>query len=105
MKKIEELSQVFRDTDSRRRLSIAPNALIADEHYHCLKALRALLQERRNPCQWSNGMTFQPIISGSGLGAWIMLKRTYTDQLCSFEFRVIAREGQRAEDTLATIVR
>lgn len=43
LKKIEELSQVFRDTDSRRQLSIATNALIADEHYHCLKALRALL--------------------------------------------------------------
>ena len=49
-------------------------------------------------------MTFQPIIAGSGLGAWIMLKRTYSDQLrVHSNSNVVAREGQRAEDTLATI--
>lgn len=43
LRNIEELSQVFTDPDSRTRLTEATNALLSDQHYQCLKALRALL--------------------------------------------------------------
>lgn len=43
LRNIEELSQVFVDPDSRRHLDIASNALVNEDHYHCLKALRTLL--------------------------------------------------------------
>lgn len=40
---IEQLSQVFTDPDSRRRLTEATEALAGDRWYPTLKALRALL--------------------------------------------------------------
>lgn len=43
LRRIEELSQVFTDPDSRAALAEATDALIRDNHYRCLKALRALL--------------------------------------------------------------
>ena len=43
LRSIEELSQVFTDPDSRLCLTDATNALLNDQHYQCLKALRALL--------------------------------------------------------------
>ncbi|MDT8325896.1 MAG: flagellar biosynthesis repressor FlbT [Roseovarius sp.] len=43
LRRIEELSQVLRDPDSRIHLARATEALLADEHYQCLKSLRALL--------------------------------------------------------------
>ena len=43
LRRIEELSQVFTDPDSRRQLALATDALLHNQHYQCLKALRALL--------------------------------------------------------------
>lgn len=43
LRRIEELSQVFTDADSRLNLAEATQALIASNHYKCLKALRALM--------------------------------------------------------------
>lgn len=43
LRQIEELSQVFQDPDSRVSLQQATEALIATQHYKCLKALRTLL--------------------------------------------------------------
>ncbi len=43
LRKIEELSQVFTDPDSRQQLAQATDAILADQHYQCLKALRCLL--------------------------------------------------------------
>lgn len=43
LRRIEELSQVFTDPDSRAHLAQATESLLADHHYQCLKALRALL--------------------------------------------------------------
>ncbi|MQY42042.1 flagellar biosynthesis repressor FlbT [Epibacterium sp. SM1969] len=43
LRRIEELSQVFVDADSRRSLAEATEALVGDNHYRCLKALRTLL--------------------------------------------------------------
>ncbi len=43
LRRIEELSQVFTDPDSRRQLALATDALLQNQHYQCLKALRALL--------------------------------------------------------------
>lgn len=43
LRRIEELSQVFIDPDSRASLAEATEALISDHHYRCLKALRTLL--------------------------------------------------------------
>ncbi|MFP3384173.1 MULTISPECIES: flagellar biosynthesis repressor FlbT [Tritonibacter] len=43
LRRIEELSQVFTDPDSRAALSEATEAVISNNHYRCLKALRALL--------------------------------------------------------------
>lgn len=43
LRRIEELSQVFTDADSRACLSEATEALLTDHPYKCLKALRALL--------------------------------------------------------------
>lgn len=43
LRRIEELSQVFTDADSRRVLAQATEALIADKYYNCLKCLRSLL--------------------------------------------------------------
>lgn len=43
MRHIEDLSHVFTDQDSRRFLEQATNALVAGDHYRCLKGLRALL--------------------------------------------------------------
>lgn len=43
LRRIEELSQVFTDSDSRKSLSEATQAVVENQHYRCLKALRALL--------------------------------------------------------------
>ena len=43
LRRIEELSQVFTDADSRANLSRATEALVNGQHYQCLKHLRALL--------------------------------------------------------------
>lgn len=43
LRSIEELSQVFVDRDSRTHLDQASHALLQNDHYRCLKALRALL--------------------------------------------------------------
>ncbi len=43
LRRIEELSQVFTDPDSRACLAEATQAVINDRHYQCLKALRSLL--------------------------------------------------------------
>ncbi|WP_406647033.1 flagellar biosynthesis repressor FlbT [Aliisedimentitalea scapharcae] len=43
LRRIEELSQVFTDHDSRASLAEATDALIQEHHYRCLKALRSLI--------------------------------------------------------------
>ena len=43
LRRIEELSQIFTDPDSRSLLTEATQAVLGAEHYKCLKALRALL--------------------------------------------------------------
>ncbi|MEM6899774.1 MAG: flagellar biosynthesis repressor FlbT [Pseudomonadota bacterium] len=43
LKRIEELSQVFTDSDSRTHLSRATNAIIEENPYQCLKSIRALI--------------------------------------------------------------
>lgn len=40
---IEQLSQVFTDDDSRRQMAIATEAVVSDQFYQALKALRTLL--------------------------------------------------------------
>lgn len=40
---IEQLSQVLTDHDSRTQLSVASRAILEDQHYQALKALRSLL--------------------------------------------------------------
>lgn len=40
---IEQLSQVLTDHDSRAQLALASRAVLEDQHYQVLKALRALL--------------------------------------------------------------
>ncbi|MFW2545322.1 flagellar biosynthesis repressor FlbT [Primorskyibacter sp. 2E107] len=41
--RIEELSQILVDPDSRRLLTQASSALLGEQYYQCLKALRALI--------------------------------------------------------------
>lgn len=41
--RIEELSHILTDPDSRRLLTQATEALLSDQFYQCLKALRALI--------------------------------------------------------------
>lgn len=41
--RIEELSQILIDPDSRRLLAQATESLLGDQYYQCLKALRALI--------------------------------------------------------------
>jgi flagellar protein FlbT len=43
LRRIEELSRVLIDPDSRSLLAQATEALLTDQHYKCLKALRALI--------------------------------------------------------------
>ena len=43
LRRIEELSQVLTDPDSRASLAAATDALVRNHHYRCLKALRTLL--------------------------------------------------------------
>ncbi|MTI00986.1 MULTISPECIES: flagellar biosynthesis repressor FlbT [Alphaproteobacteria] len=43
LRRVEELSQVFTDADSRRVLGEATEALVAEQYYKCLKSLRSLL--------------------------------------------------------------
>ncbi|MDO6729749.1 flagellar biosynthesis repressor FlbT [Marinovum sp. 2_MG-2023] len=43
LRRIEELSQVLTDTDSRRLLANATEAVLGDQFYQCLKSLRALI--------------------------------------------------------------
>ncbi|MHC0051959.1 flagellar biosynthesis repressor FlbT [Actibacterium sp. D379-3] len=40
---IEQLSQVLTDTDSRNQLKLASEAVLDDQYYHALKAMRCLL--------------------------------------------------------------
>jgi len=44
IRQLEELGQVFTDSDSRLSLSEANRALLEGHHYKCLKYLRSLLQ-------------------------------------------------------------
>lgn len=43
LRRIEELSQVLTDHDSRAQLGLATQAVVEGQYYQCLKALRALL--------------------------------------------------------------
>lgn len=43
MRQVEELSQVFQDSDSRRLLAEAGKAIIDKQHYRALKALRGMI--------------------------------------------------------------
>lgn len=43
LRRIEELSRVLTDHDSRAQLAAATDAVVNDQFYQCLKALRALL--------------------------------------------------------------
>ena len=43
LRRIEDLSQVFTDPDSRANLSRATDGVLSDNFYQSLKALRALL--------------------------------------------------------------
>ena len=43
LRRIEELSQVLTDHDSRKQLAAATQAALNDQFYQCLKSLRALL--------------------------------------------------------------
>lgn len=43
LRRIEELSQVLTDPDSRRQLAQATDAVLGNRYYQCLKALRSLL--------------------------------------------------------------
>lgn len=43
LRQLEELSQVFRDPDSRKTLAEASQGVIDGQHYRALKALRSLL--------------------------------------------------------------
>jgi flagellar protein FlbT len=43
LRQIEELSQVFTDTDSRSVLAEATRGLVENQHYRALKALRGLI--------------------------------------------------------------
>lgn len=43
LRQIEELSQVFQDSDSRVVLAEASSAIIDGQHYRALKALRAMI--------------------------------------------------------------
>jgi flagellar biosynthesis repressor protein FlbT len=40
---IEQLSQVLTDADSRSHLAIASKAVVEDQHYAAMRALRSLL--------------------------------------------------------------
>lgn len=41
--RIEELSRILTDPDSRRQLALATEAVLDDHYYKCLKALRGLI--------------------------------------------------------------
>lgn len=43
LRQIEELSQVFQDVDSRRILAESSTAIIEEQHYRALKALRTMI--------------------------------------------------------------
>ncbi|WP_425040037.1 flagellar biosynthesis repressor FlbT [Primorskyibacter sp. S187A] len=43
LRRIEELSRIFTDVDSRKTLTAATNALLAEQYYQCLKFLRLLI--------------------------------------------------------------
>jgi flagellar protein FlbT len=43
LRRIEELSRILTDSDSRAQLAAASDAVIAGQYYACLKALRTLL--------------------------------------------------------------
>lgn len=43
LRRIEELSRILTDADSRTQLAAASDAVIAGQYYGCLKALRTLL--------------------------------------------------------------
>ncbi|MEP5731439.1 MAG: flagellar biosynthesis repressor FlbT [Sulfitobacter sp.] len=43
LRQVEELSQVFKDSDSRAMLTEASDAIIDGQHYRALKALRGLI--------------------------------------------------------------
>lgn len=47
LRRIEELSQVLTDPDSRTHLARATDALLQGQYYQCLKSLRALLPREK----------------------------------------------------------
>lgn len=55
LRRIEELSQVLTDADSRTRLEQAGQAVLDGQIYQCLKALRTLLaREDRLLARWAS---------------------------------------------------
>ncbi len=46
LRRVEELSQVFTDTDSRRVLADATEALVAEQYYKCLKRCALYYHEK-----------------------------------------------------------
>lgn len=43
LRRIEELSRILTDSDSRAQLSLATDAILEGRYYHALKSLRALM--------------------------------------------------------------
>ena len=43
LRRIEELSQILTDADSRKLLAEASSAVLHEQHYQCLKSLKMLL--------------------------------------------------------------
>ena len=62
---IEQLSQVLTDHDSRTQLTLASRAVLEDQHYQALKALRSLLPREERLFAARPRMSFQP-----GPAAW-----------------------------------
>ena len=82
---IEQLSQVLTDPDSRQQLTMATAAVLEDQHYQALKALRVLLAKGGAASGRAPAMSFTPILVSTGYSGWAFLKRTLTSQQASLE--------------------
>ena len=52
---IEELSRILVDTDSRKLLNAASDALVSEQYYQCLKNLRSLIPREDRLLQLGRG--------------------------------------------------
>ena len=101
---IEQLSQVFCDSESLTALNRATEAVSKGQFYQSLRALRSLLPREERLMGIAGTMTFQPIAPFGGIGGWAFLSQTREAQQEAFDTSAsVVRDTAYFEEKIGTI--